>query len=78
MNNKPRSARQLETVILGCINRSAESAKKYNPDTSTRDRRAGDFVSGLCGALEAHGYLELAKAFATGAGMEHLYRSEDA
>ncbi|KVE45320.1 hypothetical protein [Burkholderia sp. BDU5] len=78
MNNKPRSARQLETVILGCIKRSAEYAKKYNPDISNRDRRTSDFVASLCGALEGHGYLELAKAFAAGAGMEHLYPAEKA
>ncbi|MCF1370304.1 hypothetical protein LH704_34175 [Burkholderia cenocepacia] len=78
MNTRARSAHQLEAVILGCIKRSAETAKRYNHDTSTRDRRTADFAACLCGALEAHGYLELAKAFATGAGMEHLYPAEGA
>ncbi|ARL36728.1 MULTISPECIES: hypothetical protein [Burkholderia] len=78
MNNKPRSARQLEAAIFDCIKDSAETAKKYNPDSSAPDRRTADFVVCLCGALEARGYLELAKAIATGSGKEHLYRAEGA
>lgn len=80
MNNKPRSARQLETVILGCIKSSAESAQnyKYMPDYAAADRRTATFLAGLCGALEASGNLDLAKALAAGAGMEYLYRAEKA
>ncbi|ESS38031.1 hypothetical protein P355_0157 [Burkholderia cenocepacia KC-01] len=76
MDNTPRSARQLETMLLGCINRAAESAENHcRRDDRPRPRA---FVASLCGALESHGYLALAKAFAAGAGMEHLYPAEGA
>ncbi|MCA8229256.1 hypothetical protein [Burkholderia vietnamiensis] len=76
--HRPTSDHQLESVILGCIKRSAEHAKKYNADNTARGSRAADFVVCLCGALEAHGCLELAKEIAAGAGMEHLYPTEGA
>ncbi|MBR8316039.1 hypothetical protein KDW36_22940 [Burkholderia dolosa] len=76
--HRPTSDHQFETAILGCIRRSAELAKKYNADTTARGRRAADFVVALCGALEAHGHLQLAKEIAAGAGMDHLYPAEGA
>ncbi|RQU70691.1 hypothetical protein DF049_30885 [Burkholderia cenocepacia] len=76
MDNTPRSARQLETMLLGCINRAAESTEEH---CRLNDRpRSRAFAASLCGALESHGYLALAKAFAAGAGLEHLYPAEDA
>ncbi|WP_129112251.1 hypothetical protein [Burkholderia pseudomallei] len=74
MNNTPRSARQFETLLLDCINRAAETAEKH----SRQDERPRAFTACLCGALESHGHLSLAKAFAAGAGMEHLYPAEKA
>ncbi|WP_157378274.1 hypothetical protein [Burkholderia ubonensis] len=73
MKNTPRSARQLETLLTGCIERSAAYANSRDLGDQARA-----FTAHLCGALEAQGYLALAKGLAHGAGMAHLYPAEGA
>lgn len=74
MDNTPRSAHQLETILLHCIAAAGETAEKY----TTPDQRPRGFTAALYGALEAYGYQKIADAIASGAGMDFLRHTEEA
>ncbi|WP_175981324.1 hypothetical protein [Burkholderia sp. BCC1630] len=74
MNSAPNSARELETILLDCIAAAGKTARKY----TTPDQRPRGFTAALYGALEAQGYLKIADAIASGAGMDFLRHTEEA